>query len=192
MSTFLETPRLVLRAFTESDVDHLVELDSDPAVMRFINGGRPTPRERVRGRVMPQLLHDFACLGTRGFWAAEERSSGRFLGWFEYLPLAEDSAEVVELGYRLRRDAWGVGYATEGSRALVHKGFTDFDVQRVTANTMTVNTASRSVMAKVGLTFTRTYFGNWSNAIEGSEHGEVEYTLTRSDWTRQRKTETDG
>lgn len=63
-------------------------------------------------------------------------------------PLEEHSPAVVELGYRLNQAAWGRGYATEGSRALIHKGFTDLEVGRVTANTMAVNTRSRRVMEK--------------------------------------------
>ncbi len=93
---------------------------------------------------------------------------------------------MVELGYRLNRAAWGRGYATEGARALVGKGFTDLGVQRVTANTMAVNAGSRRVMEKAGLTFVRAYTEDWPEAIEGSEHGEVEYELTRETWQRGR------
>ncbi|MBA0053136.1 N-acetyltransferase [Streptomyces sp. AJS327] len=177
---FLTTDRLLLRPFTEDDEDLLVELDSDPAVMRYLTGGRPTPRERVREAVLPGLLRHHSTLGTRGFWAAEERVSGRFLGWFEFCP--EDAAGTVELGYRLRRDAWGSGYATEGARALVRKGFTELGVRRVVAYTMTVNSPSRKVMEKTGLRFVRTFFQDWPEAIEGSEQGEVEYALTAEEW----------
>ncbi|MFH9350451.1 GNAT family N-acetyltransferase [Kitasatospora sp. NPDC017646] len=186
MHVFLETGRLVLRPFTEADTDHLHALDDDPEVMRFINGGEPTSRETVETRVLPRLLHDYPCFGTRGFWAAEEKATGRFLGWFELRPLAEHSPAVVELGYRLNRAAWGRGYATEGSLALIDKGFTDLGVERVTANTMAVNTRSRRVMEKSGLSFLRNFTGDWPDAIPGSEHGEVEYELTRSAWQKRR------
>ncbi|MFD9789908.1 GNAT family N-acetyltransferase [Streptomyces sp. NPDC059070] len=186
MTVFLETERLRLRSFTPADAGHLFALDNDPEVTRFINGGRPTSREAVQERVLPRLLHDHPCSGTRGFWAAEEKSSGTFLGWFEFRPLDEDSSAVVELGYRLNRASWGKGYATEGSVALVDKGFTDLGVERVTANTMTVNTRSRRVMEKSGLLFLRSFTGDWPEAIPGSEHGEVEYELTRATWERQR------
>jgi RimJ/RimL family protein N-acetyltransferase len=56
MRVFLETDRLLLRRFTEANVDNLVELDSDPEVMRFINGGRPTSREEVRNDILPAFL----------------------------------------------------------------------------------------------------------------------------------------
>ncbi|MEU8883349.1 GNAT family N-acetyltransferase [Streptomyces hydrogenans] len=185
MSTFLKTDRLVLRAFTTADTDHLFALDNDPEVMRFLNGGRPTSREAVETRVLPRLLHDHPCWGTRGYWAAQEKDTGTFLGWFEFRPLDEGSPAVVELGYRLNRAAWGHGYATEGSRALIHKGFTDLEVERITANTMAVNTRSRRVMEKSGLVLVRHFTGDWPEAIGGSEHGEVEYALTRTEWDRR-------
>jgi RimJ/RimL family protein N-acetyltransferase len=94
---------------------------------------------------------------------------------------------VVELGYRLNRTAWGRGYATEGSRALIDKGFTDLGVERVTANTMAVNDRSRRVMEKSGLTFLRNFTGDWPDPIEGSERGEAEYEITRSDWESRRQ-----
>jgi len=56
VQVFLETERLVLRRFTGDDIDHLVELDSDPEVMRFINGGRPTPRDEIENDVLPGFL----------------------------------------------------------------------------------------------------------------------------------------
>ncbi|WP_307531967.1 GNAT family N-acetyltransferase [Streptomyces umbrinus] len=186
MGIFLETDRLVLRPFTAADVDHLLALDGDPDVMRFINGGRPVNREEIRAKTLPRLLHDHPGLGTRGYWATEGKATGLFLGWFEFRPLEEDSPAVVELGYRLNKAAWGHGYATEGSRALIDKGFTDLGVERVTANTMTVNTGSRRVMEKAGLSFVRTFTQDWPDALAGSEHGEVEYELTRAEWQRQR------
>jgi RimJ/RimL family protein N-acetyltransferase len=185
MYIFLETDRLVLRAFTEADTEHLLALDNDPEVMRFINGGRSTSCEVIQAQTLPRLLHDYPCFGTRGYWAAQEKGTEAFLGWFEFRPLEEHSPAEVELGYRLKKVAWGSGYATEGSQALIRKGFTDLGVERVTANTMAVNAGSRRVMEKAGLTFLRNFTGDWPEAIEGSEHGEVEYELTRTTWAQR-------
>lgn len=54
MNIFLETGRLVLRAFTDADVDHLIALDNDPEVMRFFNGGLPTSREVIQAQTLPR------------------------------------------------------------------------------------------------------------------------------------------
>jgi RimJ/RimL family protein N-acetyltransferase len=186
MSIFLETRCLTLRRFTEADEDNLVELDGDPEVMRFLSGGRPTPREEIRGRVLPALFDYYERFEGFGFWAAEEKATERFLGWFHFRPRRDEPREgEIELGYRLRRSAWGKGYATEGSRALIRKGFTELGVERVVAETMTVNLGSRRVMEKAGLTLARTFHRDGLDAMEGFEHGVVEYALTRTDWERE-------
>ena len=179
---FLETERLTLRRFTVDDLDNLVALDGDPEVMRFLTGGRATSREELETDFLPAFLSYYERFDGYGFWAAIEKSSGEFLGWFHFRPPPDAPADEPELGYRLRKTAWGKGYATEGSRALIHKGFTEFGVRRVTASTMSVNKASRGVMEKSGLSYVRTFFQDWPDAIEGAEHGDVEYALTREDW----------
>jgi RimJ/RimL family protein N-acetyltransferase len=185
MRVFLETDRLLLRRFTEADVDNLVELDSDPEVMRFINGGRPTSREEVRNDILPAFLAYYQRFAGYGFWAAVEKSTGEFLGWFHFRPPPDADVDDVELGYRLRRSAWGKGYATEGSRGLIRKGFTELGVQRVFAETMAVNLASRRVMEKAGLRLVRTFHQPWPDHIDGEEHGDVEYALRKADWERE-------
>ena len=180
MQVYLETERLVLRQFTEDDVDNLVELDSDPDVMHFITGGRPTTRREIESDVLPMYLDFYERFAGYGFWAAIEKSSGRFVGWFHFRPT--DAAHEVELGYRLLSSVWGKGYATEGSRALIHKGFAELGVQRVVAFTMVVHVASRRVMEKAGLRLVRTFHQPWPDYIEGEEEGDVEYALLRSEW----------
>ena len=166
---FLQTERLLLRRFTENDVDNLVDLDGDSQVMRFINGGKPTSREEVETEILPAFLWYYDNFAGYGFWAAIEKASGEFLGWFHFRPEEGASADEPELGYRLRRSAWGKGYATEGSRALIRKGFTELGVRRVVASTMTVNVASRRVMEKSGLRFVKSFHQDWPDVIEGSE-----------------------
>ena len=84
----------------------------------------------------------------------------------------------------LRAGPWGRGFATEGSRALIRKGFTEFGVQRVTAEAMAANVASRRVMEKAGLTLVRTFRQPWPGAIGGDELKLVEYALQKTDWER--------
>src|SRR5215207_6169058 len=108
MHVFLETERLILRRFTDADVDHLVALDSDPAVMRYLSGGPPTPREEIERDLLPAILGYYCRFGGFGFWAAIEASTDAFIGWFHLRPHRDDSLdhpEVVELGYRLKQSA---------------------------------------------------------------------------------------
>jgi RimJ/RimL family protein N-acetyltransferase len=178
----LETPRLAMRQFTEHDVDNLFGLNSDPEVMRYLTGGRPTPREEIRDQIIPFHLGVYDRLDRLGTWAAESTATGEFLGWFHFRPGPDGDITNIDLGYRLRRPTWNMGYATEGSRALISMGFTDLGVQRVFAHTMTVNIASRRVLEKCGLTLVRTTPYERADIIEGAQHGEVEYALTKPEW----------
>jgi RimJ/RimL family protein N-acetyltransferase len=182
VETFLETERLQLRRFTDDDVENLVELDSDPAVMHFITGGRPTPREEIEHEVVPAFLDHYERYAAYGFWAAIEKATGRFVGWFHLRPAEGAPPGEVELGYRLRRSDWGKAYATEGARALVDKAFAELGVRRVVAHTMVVHVASRRVLEKAGLRFVRVFHQPWPYSIEGEEKGDVEYALIRSEW----------
>jgi RimJ/RimL family protein N-acetyltransferase len=187
MQVFLQTERLLLRRFTEADADNLVALDGDPEVMRLLTGGRATPREVVERELLPSLLQAYERFASFGTWAALERATGEFVGWFALDPPDAGNGDEVELGYRLRRSAWGKGYATEGARALVDRAFAELGVQRIYAETMAVNTASRRVLEKAGFRHVRTFHLTWDDPIEGTEHGEVEYELRRADWRTTEK-----
>src|SRR5437764_15151808 len=157
MQVFLETGRLVLRRFTEADVERLVDLDSDPEVMRFLTGGTPTPREVIQNDVLPMFLRSYERFPGFGVWAATEKASGEFLGWFGFQPKDAASPNDVALGYRLRRAVWGQDYATEGVYALIRKGFTELGVQRVFATTYQDNLDSRLDLDMAGLSLVRKY-----------------------------------
>ncbi len=182
----LETARLTLRQFTPADVDRLVMLDSDAEVMHFITGGVPTPRAEVADVILPFWLSYYDKSPVAGFWAAEESTSGDFLGWFHLRPGENRAADEPELGYRLRRQSWGTGLATEGSRALVDFAFIKGGARRVVAETMLVHAASRHVMEKVGMRLVREFHADWPYRIPGDELGDVEYAIERTDWERRR------
>ena len=124
MHVCVETERLLLRPFATADGDNLYHLHNDPDVMHFLNGGTHTPREVIECDTLPLFL-------GHGFYAAIEKSTGAFLGWFALHPTDGRDPSDVELGYRLHKAAWGKGYATEGSRALIHLGFTLAGARRV-------------------------------------------------------------
>ncbi|MGN6361655.1 MAG: GNAT family N-acetyltransferase [Thermomicrobiales bacterium] len=194
MQIYLETERLLLRRFTPADVENLVELDSDPAVMHYLNGGVPTPRDIIERDILPRFLASYDEMGEFGRWAAIEKATGEFLGWFSFRSHDDAHLDDVELGYRLRQASWGRGYATEGAQALIRRGFTDLGVRRVYATTYQDNRASRRVMEKVGLTFVRAYrptpdevaaVGTFQPAAADVWDGdEVEYALEKSAWER--------
>jgi RimJ/RimL family protein N-acetyltransferase len=183
----LETERLALRHFTADDVDLLIELDSDPAVMRYLTGGIPTPPEVVREGYLPNILAGYQKWGGNlGLFAAHEKDGGAFIGWFILRPESKGPLDEVELGYRLRQAAWGKGYATEGSQALLGKAFTALGVRKVWADTMSVNQGSRHVMEKLEMTFMGSMpLPTDMETIEGAEHGGVRYEITNDQWEQR-------
>src|SRR5262245_56898018 len=110
----LETARLRLRRFRAEDADWGWRLDTDPEVMRFISGGVPTPREVFMNEFLPRMLRSYDLGPQFGFWTAEDRASSVPLGWFHLRHEKQEPFEM-ELGYRLQRESWGKGLATEGS-----------------------------------------------------------------------------
>jgi len=103
------------------------------------------------------------------------------------VPKPDGVPDEPELGYRLRKSAWGKGYGSEGSRALVGKAFTEMGARRVCAETMAVNTASRRVLDKAGLRLVRVFRQPWPDTIEGEEHGDVEYAVDPTEWEREQR-----
>jgi RimJ/RimL family protein N-acetyltransferase len=189
MQILMKTERLVLRRFTPADLDHLYALDNDPEVMRYINGGTPTPREIIEREMLPTFLHYEEHQPGIGFWAAVEEASGAWLGWFSFRWSGAAPGSAV-LGYRLCRAAWGQGYATEGARALIQKGFEEWGVERVVATTYQENHASRRVLEKLGMVLVRrfritaqeiaqsdTYHASSLDVWEGDD---LEYALDRA------------
>lgn len=122
MDVVLETARLVLRRFTEADVDRLVDLDSDPEVMRYLSGGPSAPRDVIQRDILPWVLGSYHRFPGFGVWAAIEKASGDFLGWFSFKPRDDDCRKDVELGYRLRRAVWGQGVRDRRRAGADHEG----------------------------------------------------------------------
>lgn len=194
MDILLETKRLRLRRFTAADADHLFALDNDPEVMRFINGGTPASRAAIEAHILPAFMrypHDDTGFGR---WAAVDKQSGEFLGWFSFHPSDNTPGEVI-LGYRFRRAVWGQGYATEGAHALIEQGFRNWGVQRVVATTYEDNLASQRVMAKLGMTLARRFRLTEADILKTDTHHVTEtelwdgddlaYAIDRNTWLAQ-------
>lgn len=151
MDVYLETPRMLLRRITAEDESLLLDLDSDPEVMRHLNGGVPNTPQDIRERVLPWALHDYGD-ARWGVWAALLKSANDFTGWFHFYPSAQ-APHDIEVGYRLKRKYWGIGLATEGTMALIRKGFEEYGLERIVARTLAANAASRRVMEKAGMRY---------------------------------------
>ncbi|MEQ9260913.1 MAG: GNAT family N-acetyltransferase [Roseovarius sp.] len=191
MSLFLETERLKLRPFWLQDKDIAVELFTDPAVTRYVYGNAFSYDE-----ILEQLpLETRRGAGGRlGIWCAMRRDTGEKVGTGVLLPLPIDTDDTdwsslvpdrypegeVEVGYMLKREAWGNGYATEICRALLRFGFEQTALDEIKATVDPDNVASHRVLRKCGMEhegLRRAY----ATTCDG-------YGITRRQWERLGRT----
>ena len=143
----METERLILREWRDEDRDPFFALNSDPAVMEFLPAGTRADSDAAVERMIATQAEHGHC-----FWAVERKADGAFLGFCGPMPAREPLNEV-ELGWRLAREAWGHGYATEGARASLAWCWANLDTPTVMAITVPANLRSRRVMEKIGLRY---------------------------------------
>lgn len=179
----LRSARIVLVPLADEHLEHEVELDSDPAVMRYLGNGQARTRAQVEEAHARRIAAAAGVPGL-GFWAGF--AGDAFVGWWLLEPPERPDQGPVEgqaeLGYRLLRRYWRQGLASEGARELIRYGFEDLRLSRVFAETMDVNVGSRATMAAVGMTYVRTFHQDLDEPIHGAEKGEVEYAITSTDW----------
>jgi RimJ/RimL family protein N-acetyltransferase len=148
----LETPRLRLGAWTREDREAFAVMNADRCVMRFMGeGGRPLDRAESDALLDRIEIH-WAEHGF-GLWAVRAGEGGALLGFCglaipSFLPAV---LPAVEVGWRLRRDAWGRGYATEAALAAVAWGFAEIGLDRVIAIVDPRNAASLRVCEKLSM-----------------------------------------
>ena len=174
--TALQTVTLTLRPCCPGDRADFIGLELDPEVMHFLNGGavdHETTSPKDVTFLMPRGAEPYV-------WTARRTATDAFVGWFCMFP---ETDALAEIGYRLRREDWGQGLASEGASALVDWGFTSAGYDKVVACTMAVNHGSRRVMEKIGMRHVRTDFPDFPARIPGAEEGEVWYELLRSEWS---------
>jgi RimJ/RimL family protein N-acetyltransferase len=177
--------RLRLEGLGLSDLGALRELDADPLVREFIDGGRPILGDGYQERTLA-WLRSLETLAPRfGFWAARWVSSNEFVGWFHLRP-SPRFGHQIELGYRLKRAAWGQGLATEGSIALLDYGFGRLGLDSVIAQTLERNSRSRKVLEKLNMRletefiYPKDLLPFWDEI----ERRAVLYAIDRSTWLK--------
>ncbi len=181
----LRTARLTLVPLADEHLRFESELDADPEVMRFLGPPR-TPQQ------MGEFHRKRMAVGTEtdglGFWVG--LSDDEPVGWWLLRPPQRPDqgpvAGQAELGYRLLRRHWRRGFGSEGAGELLRHGFVDLGLDRIFAETMTLNAGSRAVMTSVGMGFVRTFVPTFSDPVPGTDQGDVEYAITREQWIAAR------
>jgi ribosomal-protein-alanine N-acetyltransferase len=144
----LETRRLSLREFEPEDLDALAAILSDPETMRYYPA--PFAREAVADYIQRNRTR-YANDGY-GLWAMILKSTCELIGDCGLVRQSVDGVDEIEIGYHVRRDLWGQGYASEGARACRGFGFANLAIERLISLIRPENLASRRVAEKNGMT----------------------------------------
>ncbi len=191
MSDFrLETQRLVLRAWREEDVARFVALTNTPAVMRWLGGMMDEETIAALFARMDAFQQRYG----HCFWIVERTSDGGHLAGemlgFCGLKRADAPGSTFpgqfEIGWRLREDAWGQGYAREAASASLEAAFTRFAAPEVIAITIIENTASWGLMERLGMT-RRTDLDYRDSRFDPPFDATVAWSIDAQGWERSRK-----
>ena len=146
----LETPRLKLRSWQADDLDPFSALCADETVMEHF------PSTLTRAQSAEVIEGFLQRMDKDGFapWALECRRTGDFLGFVGLMRVRFEShfTPAVEIGWRLAREAWGHGYATEGAKTALHQAFETLGLPALVSFTSQTNRRSQSVMERIGMT----------------------------------------
>src|SRR5712692_10082695 len=170
----LTTPRLVLRAFRRDDLPHYAALNADLEVMRYL-GGVLTRESSDQMAVWAQERH--AREGT-GLLAIERRADGAFVGMCGLHYLTDWYPDDIEVGWRLAREHWGRGYATEAATAWLEHGFATLGLPRIISVTDPPNLRSLAVMHRLGMLVDH----HAELEYEGSVFDAVIHSITANQW----------
>jgi len=183
--TTVTTARLLLRGWRESDRDPFAAMNADPEVARYL----PTPLDRASSdALVDRIVAHWAEHGF-GLWAIERHDDGAFLGFTGlYRPAFEAHfTPAVEVGWRLAREAWGQGFATEAARAALEFGFETIGLAEIVSFTVPDNERSRRVMERLGMTRDPAEDFDHPRLAPGHPlRRHVLYRLARPDWEGRR------
>ena len=167
-----DSPRLTFRPMTLDDHDLMFELDTDPAVMKYITEGKIPTMEEIKEVYIPRLAKYLNVEKGWGLWNAFLKDGGDYIGWilvrpmdfFGDKPLYDD----IELGWRFKQSTWGKGYGTEAAKQVM-EALSELDyINRFTAIADKDNIASIKIMEKLGMTYVK------SDIYKDSQLGDMD------------------
>ena len=186
-TTFLETPRLVLRNWLPTDRDLFREINADPDVMVFF----PFRRSHAESDAFLEKLNGMFSENGLGFYALELRETGEPLGFCGLTHANMPGifpAETVEIGWRLAARYWGKGYVTEAATALLDLAFVEKETKAVVSFAVAENTRSTAVMKRLGMRRMASMDFDHPRVPETHPHlkRHVVYAMTPDEWTRRK------
>lgn len=184
----LFTERLLLRRWRDDDLEPFAQMVADPEVMRYF----PATQSREEAAALIERVHAHIAEHGFGLWALERRDSGAFIGFtglgvvgFE-APFCTPERPTIEIGWRLAREHWRQGFASEAARAALACAFGALRLPQVVAFTVPGNQASQAVMQRIGMQRDPADDFQHPNLPEGHPlRAHVLYRLSRERWVAQ-------
>ena len=187
MINVIETERLYLRQWQASDCAVFAEINADPEVMKYFPKLLTPKVSDIIASKCQQLIANQGW----GLWAvslkARSKENGAFIGFVGLNDTHADMsfAPAVEIAWRLHKDYWGQGYATEAARAALNFAFTELSLDEVVSFTAVINVRSQLVMERLGMMNTRANFYHPSLDPNHRLAEHVLYNMTRQQWNNQ-------
>ncbi|MBS4219668.1 GNAT family N-acetyltransferase [Bacillus sp. FJAT-49711] len=152
---YFETSRLRLRDWNETDLEPFSRINADEEVMRYFP---KTLSKEETNAFFTLILSEFKECGF-GLYAVEVKENKEFIGFigFHKATFEADFTPCIEIGWRLKKEAWGKGYATEGALACLEYGLNELGFSDVYSFTADVNHSSKNVMKKIGMNYIETF-----------------------------------
>jgi len=153
----LDSERLSYELMGQNDGELLFQLNQNPDVMRFINGGKPESMDQINAFYLPRLK-EFTHEGNGwGLWKVLKKKDNAFIGWILVRPIDfftdHPQFNNIEIGWRFFKDTWGKGYATEAAQNIVNVLSQTENIHFLSAIALEENLMSISIMKKLGMCF---------------------------------------
>ncbi|XKH49899.1 GNAT family N-acetyltransferase [Chryseomicrobium palamuruense] len=179
---YIETPRLKLRDWKDTDLEPFRQLNADEEVMRFFP--RTLSKEESDAFCQAIIAEIKEC--GFGLYAVEVKAKNEFIGFigFHRATFESDFTPCIEIGWRLKKEAWGKGYATEGAKACLEYGFEELGFDEIYSFTAEINEPSKHVMRKIGLEFVKV-FDHPKVDPESMLRKHVLYYVQRNVWLKE-------
>ncbi|MFC0523747.1 GNAT family N-acetyltransferase [Pontibacillus salicampi] len=169
LETF-ETERLILRERTMEDLEDCIEMDCEEEVVKYIPEVRELLNSQNKHIAFVKKRIETKYPNGLGYWTIESKvNNGVFIGWILLIPVDNVGPEI-EMGWRIKRDYWGAGYATEAANVILKYAFKKVNLENVVADIHQLNRGSIRVAEKLGFTVERSVNGNTDNYVRYSIH----------------------
>ncbi|TCM67288.1 RimJ/RimL family protein N-acetyltransferase [Acinetobacter calcoaceticus] len=178
----LHTPRLIIRPWIAADYPHFAALNADPEVMRYF----PKPLDQQQSDQLADLCQDYILKQGWGFWSVALKDSNQCIGFvgLHAQPSQFSFSPCVEIGWRLAKAYWGLGYATEAASASLDFAFEHLQLEQVVAFTAAQNLPSEKVMQRLGMHFVELFNHPELDASSPLQQHKL-YRIDRKDWSTQ-------